>query len=197
MSIGECLVALFSRRFLQRALTDSRSYLSREEQQAFCTDLNTFRENYLAKEWELAILHAVSALGELRYEPQLTGTRRPDILFTGKDGFSFAADVTAVSDKNIHKQNPSEALQREFWTRVRKLGANDGGFDIRIGAYRETAQNVKPRLKLPKIADFPTKIFGKNFSRFIHETTASPNAMRQFSVEDHETSVLITYNPQR
>jgi hypothetical protein len=192
-------MALFSRRFLQSALHQSKNYLSNDQRQSFCDDLNTFREHYLAKEWELTILHVVSKLGKLQHEPLLLGTRRPDMLFAA-DGFTFLADVTTVSDKDIHKENPFEALQQEFWRRSRKLGVTHGGFDIKVNAHPDGLPNgprAKPRLKLPRIADFHKRIFDENFVQFMNQVRANPNEPRRLSVEDDQTSLQITYDPSR
>ena len=67
-----CLhMALFARRFLQHALDESRAYLSIEQRRDLCKHLNTVHDTYLAKEWEITILHALNGLGALQHEPDL------------------------------------------------------------------------------------------------------------------------------
>src|SRR5438067_2140472 len=99
-------MALFPRRVLQRILSSSQAYLSSPQRQAFCNHLNKVSDNYLATEWELVILDAAASVGTVQYEPDIGGRRRPDFLFRSKSGFNFLADVTAVSDRGLHKQNP-------------------------------------------------------------------------------------------
>lgn len=193
-------MALFARRFLQQAIDESQAYLSIEQRRNLCKHLNTVHDNYLAKEWEIAILHALSRLGTLRYEPDLPGTRHPDILFTMEDGLTFVADITAVSDKGLHRENPYNALQQELFRRQKKLGILDGGFDVRVNSYpinHYRGSGEKPRLKLPRIADFPTKIFNADFHEFINGIRTNPNDERQLKIEDDETSVFFSYSPSR
>jgi hypothetical protein len=193
-------MALFSRRFLQRALNESQAYLSAEQRLDLCKCLNTVRDNYLSKEWELAILHALKGLGTLQHEPDLPGTRHPDILFTAEDGLTFVADITAVSDRGLHRENPFDSLQEEFFRRQRKLGMLHGGFDVRVNSHpvnHYRGSGKKPRLKLPKIADFPTKIFNTNFQEFMNGVRTNPNDKRQLKIEDEETSVHFSYSPSR
>lgn len=66
-------MALFSRRFLQRTLDESPPYLSVKCRQNFCKLLNTVRDDYLATEWEMAILHVLNELGALKHEPDFPG----------------------------------------------------------------------------------------------------------------------------
>jgi hypothetical protein len=193
-------MALFSRRFLQSTLDESSPYLSVTQRQDFCKLLNTVRDDYLATEWEMAILRVLNERGSLQYEPDFPGTSRPDVLFTTDDGLSFVADITSVSDKGLHQQNPYDALQEEFFKRQRKLGILNGGFDVRVDSYADNiyrGSGKKPRLKLPKRADLPTKIFNADFQSFIMGVRNHPNEVRQLHIEDAETSVHFSYGPSR
>ncbi|MGB0073277.1 MAG: hypothetical protein WBP71_10055 [Terracidiphilus sp.] len=194
-------MALFTRRFLQRALDGSTPYLSVKQRQDFCNLLNTVRDNYLSTEWELAVLHALNALGSLNYEPAFPGTSHPDVLFTADgSGLSFAADITSVSDRGLHQQNPYDALQEEFLRRQRKLGMLHGGFDVRVNSHTENlfrGSGKKPRLKLPKRADFPSKIFNADFQKFMVGVRDNPDEVRLLHIEDAETSVHFSYSPAR
>jgi hypothetical protein len=62
-------MALFSRRFLQRTLDESSPYLSVKQRQDFRKLLNTVRDDYLATEWKIAILHVLNEHGSLQHEP--------------------------------------------------------------------------------------------------------------------------------
>jgi len=193
-------MALFSRRFLQRTLDESSTYLTVKQRQVFCKLLNTVRDDYFATEWEIAILRALNEIGSLQHEQDLPGTSHPDVLFTADDGLSFVADITSVSDKGLHRQNPYDALQEEFFKRQRKLGLLNGGFDVRVDSYADNiyrGSGKKPRLKLPKRADFPTKIFNADFQRFMMGVRDHPDEVCQLHIEDAETLVHFSYNPSR
>jgi hypothetical protein len=75
--------------------------------------LNTVREDYLATEWEQAVLNAASKVGSVRHEPPLG--RKPDLwLNSSKPPLEFIADVATASDRGLHERNPVDALQEEF-----------------------------------------------------------------------------------
>jgi hypothetical protein len=193
-------MALFSRRFLQLVLDESKSYLSVKQRQDFCNLLNTVRDKYLSTEWELAVLHALNGLGSLQYEPALPGTSHPDVLFTTDDDMSVVADITAVSDWGLHKQNPYDALREEFYERQRKVGILHGGFDIQVNSHPDNVfrgSGKKSRLKLPKRAAFPSKIFNADFQNFLVGVRENPDEIRHLHIEDAETSVHFSYSPSR
>ena len=193
-------MALFARRFLQTVLSESRAYLSDKQRQDVCKLLNTVHDAYVAKEWELAILHALNGLGTLQYEPSMPGSRRPDVLFTAVDGLTFVADIAAVSDRGLHRENPFDSLQEQFSQRQKKFGLLDGGFDVRVNSYpinHYRGSGEKPRLKLPRIGDFPTKIFNARFQMFMNAVRSSPDEARQLAIEDEGTSVHFSYSPSR
>lgn len=192
-------MALFSRRFLQRVLDESAAYLSLKQREDICQLLNTVRDDYLATEWELALLHTASKQGTIRYETNVGGERRPDFLFCGDAGLEFVAEIRAVSDRGLHKQNPVEALQEEFWRWQRKFGLI-GGFDLHVDGYGEhlyRGSGKKPRLKLPKVSEFGSKVFNAEFRRFMELVRQSPEVHRVYEVKQQHVSVRISYNPSR
>jgi hypothetical protein len=192
-------MALFSRRFLQSALDESSAYLSLKQREDICKLLNVVRDDYMATEWELAIVHALSSVGTVRYEPDLGGTSHPDVLFNDNAGLSFVADITSVSDRTLRKQNPFDALQEELTRQERKMGLI-GGFDVYVDAYPNKVYrgaHEKPRLKLPKISEFRTKIFDAKFREFMEAVRQKPEVARQHHVNRDDTSVRFTYTPSR
>ena len=193
-------MALFSRRFLQKALNASTGYFSEKQRRDHCKLLNTVHEHYLATEWEIAILNSLKDIGTVQYEPPMSGTSRPDILFKASEEITFVADIAAVSDRGLNRDNPFEALQEEFRRRQRKAGLGNGGFYTRVGSYPEKhyrGSGKKPRLKLPKISEFPKRIFNVKFQNFMDMVRASPEEEHHFQVEDEETSVHFSYNPSQ
>ena len=61
--------------------------------------------------------------------------------------------------------------------------------------YRGSGQ--KPRLKLPKTAQFPTKIFNSDFQQFMSGVRAHPDKERQLKIENEEVSVHFSYSPSK
>jgi hypothetical protein len=193
-------MALFPRRVLQRILDTSQSYFSSAEKQAFCNVLNKVSENYLATEWELVVVDAAAQVGSVQYEPDFGGGRRPDFLFRSESRLSFVADVTAVSDRGLHKQNPFEALQEEFWRQKRKMGILHSGFDVDVRGYPRNSyrgSGEKPRLKLPKISEFPTKIFNADFRAFMQSVRENPSVPLKYEIKQEDTVVTFLYHPAR
>jgi hypothetical protein len=76
----------------------------------------------------------------------------------------------------------------------------NGGFDVRVNSYpvnHYRGSGKKPRLKLPKMADFPSKIFNTDFQRFMMGVRDHPDEVSQLHIEDAETSVHFSYSPSR
>lgn len=193
-------MALFPKRVLQRILDSSQAYLSVAQRQTFCNLLNKISDNYVATEWELVILDAAANVGTVQYEPNIGGGRRPDFLLRSESGFTFIADVTAVSDRGLHKQNPFEALQEEFWRQQRKMGILHGGFDVAVRDYPRNSfrgSGDKPRLKLPKISEFHAKIFNAEFRVFMQSVRENPSFPLQYDIKQDDTVVTFSYNPAR
>ena len=97
-------MAMFARRSLQRLLNDLESVLSFEARQKVARDLNRQDASALGFEWELALLFALSHVGQVTYEAEShAGTSRPDITFVeGQDGpIRFVADVATISDTGL------------------------------------------------------------------------------------------------
>jgi hypothetical protein len=138
-------------------------------------------------------------VGTIRYEPELGGVRRPDFLFRGAAGLEFVADIRAVSDRGLHKQNPVEALQEEFWRQERKYGLI-GGFDLHVDGCRENlyrGSGRKPHLKLPRASEFHSKIFNAEFRKFMVSVRQSQEVPRVYEVSREDVSLRISYNPSR
>lgn len=71
---------------------------------------------------------------------------------------------------------------------------------MRVDSYPDNiyrGSGKKPRLKLPKRADFPTRLFGANFQRFMIGVRDRPNEAHNLHIEDAETSVHFAYSPSR
>lgn len=181
-------------------LNRSESYLSSPQRQSICSLLNKVRDDYLATEWELVVLDSASRIGSIQYEPIFSGTKRPDFLFKDENGLSFVADITAVSDRCLHKRNPFAALQEEFWRQQRKLGILHGGFDLDVRGYPNNTfrgSGEKPRLKIPRISEFPTRIFNARFRAFMDLVRENPEVPSHYKIDEPDTLITFSYNPVR
>lgn len=194
-------MALFSRRVLQQILDENARLLSPKQLADICKLLNTVRDDYLATEWEQAVVNAASKVGTVTYEPSLQGTRRPDLRFESTvPPLEFVADVTTVSDKGLDRDNPVYALHEELLRHLHRRKWFDDGFSVSVEAHRGSisrGSGQKVRLKLPKMPEFKKRIFNSRFHEFLTAVLNSPERKHVYRVVDTETGVHFTYNPER
>jgi len=105
-------MALFTRRHLQRILDENARFLKSGQLRNSIKQLNSVCDEYLAKEWELALLNAASKHGHVEHEPGASDERKPDLRFrSNDDGVAFIADVATISDHGFHQENPVDAFR--------------------------------------------------------------------------------------
>lgn len=192
-------MALFSRRCLQRIIDDNAAFLSPEQINEHVRRLNLVREDYLATEWEIAVLNSFSRLGTVKHEPpNLGGSRLLDVVFTSS-AIQFAADIATVSDEQLHKRNPVDRIWTELGRQVRKRKIATGGFDIKVGHTPVVLQgrDIRHDLLIPPVAKFKEVIFNASFNRFMDRIVANPLSEQQFGVFNSSADIKITYDPRR
>ena len=121
------------------------------------------------------------------------------MLFKSKSSFEFVADITTASDKGLNRRNPVDALHEEFGRHQRKRKLLAGGFRLRIDSqsrsiYRGSNETVA--LKLPKRAEFNTKIFNAEFHRFMDSVCRMPDQYHACHAHCFDTSVYFSYDPR-
>src|SRR5438309_1161792 len=115
-------MALFTRRRLQRILNENAGFLKPDQLSTSVNLLNSIYDEYLAKEWELAMLNAASKHGHVEHEPGARDERKPDLRFRSNyDGVAFIADVATISDRGFHQENPVDAFEEAFWRHLEKM----------------------------------------------------------------------------
>lgn len=194
-------MALFSRRTLQQLVWQNIPVMS--EGLAADMDARVNGKNVdqrLAAEWELAIVNALTKLGKVGYAEASKGSAVPDVRFVASSGEEFLADITAVSDTGYHESNPFDYLQNELVRRVQKQGLDANHFSLKVDGNSRKLYlgGPKARLALPRVSDFATVIFNKDFARFIADIISNPSQVRAFSARSgEEVSLSITYNPNQ
>ena len=125
-------MAIFSNRTLQRVLTDTTSIIPRGRRREYVRDLNQTVAS-LDVEWELALIWAFSRITAVEYEPQTSGTSKPDlgVRLNDKD-LAFVADIRTISDKGIEMETPMEEFQRRFHRISDALGLRGNAFFIKV-----------------------------------------------------------------
>lgn len=191
-------MGIFSRRYLQRCIDESSTFATLKVRKLWVKKLNSpSSPDYAAKEWEIAILNALSKLGELRHEVDFGGTTRPDILYSSQ-GLEFVADITAVSDKGLHEQNPLELLEEELRKRYERSGITAGGFALIVTATSIPSNRVKSLGIVPPVKSFNEIIFNSAFENFIAKIKASNTERREIEVtygEPPQSQIRIIYQP--
>jgi hypothetical protein len=190
-------MAMFSRRRLWRALINRAHDQKLKD---WVSRLNSESEDYVANEWELILLDVFSQFGSVEYEAERYG--RPDILFQcASPDISFVADVATVSDRSLHKKNPSASFSNELRRRVRKEGIDCGSFFFEIGERAESltgGRGHKRSLLLPHVSEFPAIIFNEAWSRFLRDIRTRPAEHHLFRVSKPQlVDVTVGYQPSQ
>src|SRR5258708_7879464 len=169
-------MAMFARRSLQRLLNDLEDKLSFAARQKLVHELNRQDASALGYEWELALLFALSRVGQVTYEGESQGgTRRPDIAFVeGQDGpIRFVADVATISDAGLEADNPVMRFSQSLHRLKRKCGLPGVlNYDIKGDSAGRNDRDRKMHLKLPRIADLDRFLeihVGPEFRRIAEE----------------------------
>ena len=189
-------MAMFARRSLQRLLNDLESILSFEAHQKLVRELNRQDASALGYEWELALLFALSHVGQVTYEAEShAGTSRPDITFVeSQDGpIRFVADVATISDTGLEAENPVMRFSQSLHRLKRKCGLPGVlNYDIKGESAGRNNRDRKMRLKLPRVTEldqFLERHVGPEFRRIAEEK----RAMATIAVSEPGIEFSVTY----
>ena len=122
---------IFARRALQRRLDELRPLLGVEAVKALADRMNRLTRDRISAEWEVVIIHALSKVGEVKYEEPISSGSRPDVLFSS-DGFNFIADIATVSDEGGYEKNPVYDVWEAIGREKGRVGLPLGGVDVRV-----------------------------------------------------------------
>jgi hypothetical protein len=191
-------MAMFSRRALQRAINDSLSYATSQKRRDWVSTLNSPKSRkYIPTEWEVVLLQVMSRLGSLHHEADLGGETTPDVYFESP-ALTFAADITTISDRGRHEQNPIDLFEQELRKRWIKSGIKEGGLGFHASTSLQIVKGSKPPIIVPPSEQFESLIFNDNFETFIDSVRAQPAEKRQIDVWWNRNSVIqIIYLPGR
>ncbi|MEO7659627.1 MAG: hypothetical protein ABIV48_08430 [Pyrinomonadaceae bacterium] len=187
------VMAIFSRRTLQRLVNENAKILSRKQTKDHVNRLNNSDINV---EWEIVLLSVLSKLGTVIHEKNFNG-KNPDIYFVSQDAsFSFLADIKTVSDKGIDLKNPFEYLNNRLQQEVLKYDIK-GAWSIDVGGtYEEARRDGKMvQMKLPALARFDQEIFNERFSDFALLIKEYPFEPRRYEVKNDSSDLTFSYSP--
>lgn len=126
----------------------------------------------------------LSKCGSLQNEVALKSLRRPDILFE-QGTMRLTADVTAVSDEGLDKDNPYHELSQLIEAAKNKLKLPIGGVHLRVRSKHETTKRgARTVLLLPPF---------KKLQEFVSQTIV-PQLREQMTAGEFPLSIAIDDN---
>ncbi|HYL14613.1 MAG TPA: hypothetical protein VEV41_16335 [Terriglobales bacterium] len=194
-------MAIFSRRTIQQLIDDSSAFLASSELLRKLRNLDERSDETIPTEWELAVLVAFSRLGSVSPEPD-GGSTRPDLQFVPRESRQpVVIEISVVSDKHLHEENPFELLMEDFRKRLSKVFPEErlGRFhlDVRpispMPVYR--GSRVTRKLRLPRPHQFKQTIFNRRFAQFLASVKAAPTRHHQYVVKSEQVDVAIRFDP--
>jgi len=195
-------MALFTRRALQRLINENRRFLTPSQISRQVKILNDPdpSQDWIATEWEIAVLNVFAQLGSVAHELGSPGTTRPDIRFTPKgDALPVVFDIATVSDRGLHSENPIEHLLNDLTRRTEKVRQRGikGGFILSVGETSRAFRGSDPmHLKLPRPGEFKREVFNQHFSTFLEKIADQPDETHGYLVRNERIDLNIRYSPQ-
>jgi hypothetical protein len=191
-------MAIFSRRIVQRCIDEIKQLNLLPE-----AELNKFIQSginssdpatSIAFEWEVVILAALSKNCEIEYEKNfIDGGSNPDIFGKLPNGTCFVADITTVSDRNAHKENPVDYFFHQVHQFLHQRGLSSKGIDIRInGTSIGEYGNRKVKLNLPPKGEIP-KFIKNNLLSFATAISSNESEPHQILIADG--TITVSYSP--
>jgi len=193
-------MAMWARRWIQRYLHENGEFVSQSTLHDWVQRLNTISDDYVATEWEVALLNGFATVGTVQHEPVL-GKKRIDLVFTSADGkLSFGADIAAISDQQLHRENPVEAFSEELGRRARKTNIRTGGFSFHVREKRQPTHlgsGNQRSLLLPGASGFGNYIFNSGWEDFIRLVKSQPDKSHEYTARSKNPVVLVSiaYHP--
>ena len=152
----------------------------------------------LAADYEVILLNALSKLGRVRYEPALGGARRADLLFEPPASAARSAlvEITAVSDRDAHKENPVAEFQKELIAFARDLGLEGTGLGVRYSGAREgPLGDQKMRLFLPAKSEIRRFARKREIRGFLENIRSVPGRPWKLSLPVPPGTLELSYSP--
>ncbi len=95
-------------------------------------------------QWEVVVLSALSAIGDVQYESPHGGTARPDIAFRNDEGLSFVADIRTLFDEEPIRRTFEAKLAQQ--NRALKARGVAGTLNANLG-YRWECSHCRRRIR--------------------------------------------------
>jgi hypothetical protein len=191
-------MAIFSRRVVQKCIDEIRKLdilPDTKLNKLIQSELNSSSPvTSIAFEWEVIIIAALGKDCKIEYEKNfIEGGTNPDIFCNLPSKTCFVADITTVSDRYAHKENPVDYFSQQVREFLHKKGLSAKGIDIRInGSSIGEYGNSKVKLYLPPKGEIP-RFIKNNLSSFVQTISSQKSEPHQISIQDG--AIIISYNP--
>lgn len=187
---------IFPRRTIQKILNENRNVFSAKQVAEHVRKLNSQNDMSIATVWELVILNVLSKIGEVQYEREFKGQKKPDIFFESSSIHPFVADITAISDNSYERDNPIRYFNKCLNDFFSKKGLTMAGLNLdfkneKIGVYGDS----KTKISLPNKKDIPVFI-KKELFPIREKIKLFPNKAFKTVIKKGNASFSIIYNPQ-
>lgn len=187
---------IYPRRALQRRLDELREGLDGGVVDKLAERLNCPGKDSVAAMWEVVVLHGLSRGGALQNEVALPSGRRPDIVFE-QGALRFTADVTAVSDEGLNKDNPYRELHDLIEQAKRKLKLPIGGLDVTVRARHDrTKRGTRTVLMLPPRGRLQ-QFVSQTVVPLLREQIDAGKTVLRFAIDDDDIGLDITIDPAK
>lgn len=188
---------MFSRRAIQERLDALAVTLDEKSLAELACRIDARGRNRLSAMWETVWLYALAAEGPFEHERPLPGGARPDFRFRlplGGRELEVVGDITCVSDRGLHENNPVELFWNEFVRRVLSAKLDPNHFRYQIG-HRVVGEwpNSRTVLTLP-----PRRLivaFVKQHAvPFLRELVQSKPSKAKHSIRTDDANVTLSYD---
>lgn len=187
---------IYPRRALQRRLDELRDELDGDVVDKLAERLNRPAKDRVAAMWEVVVLHGLSRCGAVQNEVALPSGRRPDIGFE-HGALRFTADVTAVSDEGLDKDNPYRELSDLIEQAKRRLKLPIGGLDVAVRARHErTKRGTRTVLMLPPRGRLQ-QFVSQTVVPLLREQIDGGATVLRLAIDDDDIGLDITINPAK
>lgn len=188
----------FSRRALQQRLHELRGKLAPETIELLGKRMDRRGNDRIPAVWETVWLHALGQAGTFEHEVRLENGSRPDFRFqlpgpTGA-GLSVVGDITCVSDRGVHENNPAQPFWDELWRQMRAFKLDPNHFRCDIG-HRTEGEYPDQRfvLRLPKRGRLP-QFIKQQVGPWLRELAQSKAGTGALAVVNDEAEIKLGYN---
>ena len=188
---------VFSRRSLQQRLDALAGHLTADALRDLAARLDRRGTGRLPAMWEAVWLHALSQVGPIEHEQALPNGSKPDFRFqvTDSDGMlEVIGDITTVSDRGVHANNPIDMFWKEFQRYVQAARLNPNHFTCHIGHRTEGSwPDIRHVLLLPQRSQL-VEFVKQQIAPVLRQWSATPAVNAVHSITTPDISITIKYD---